>query len=588
MGRVAVLALAGALALAFASPRAGASTAETAAQCGTVTPTLVGTDGANVLIGTSGADVIAGMGGNDFVVGLGGNDILCGGSGNDSLWGRGGNDRMEGGDGTDGCLSGAGTDSAAGCEGSDIPTPINASAALLAGNNLIAEVQGAVSTPGNIYVDYRRQDGGDTFRTRAVASSGNAYLADVTRLRPETVYTYTAVGTNALGETSEGPTGSFTTGPLPPGLQGASFQVLQGSPTHDLTFMEFGDPDFGGIVAIDGEGYIVWYFDAQDHDAGPLAFAPNGDLLYIMEEHNGPTAGFGIREVTPLGQEVRRVDAPCGPHGPWHHELQMLSDRDALFLSRDIEDPFNDPGRLQEGDTINVWDQTAGSVTEVWNAFNFLDPAVDRTPDSDRSEGVSWGGCDGNVASQDWTHGNSVRRGDDGSFLYSGRHLDQVVSIAPDFRSLNWKLGGADGDFAFPDPTDRFYHQHAPTPLANGHVLLFDNGNTRPPAEGGEYSRVLELELDLDTMEAHKVWEYRPTPDLFAGCCSIAHRLANGNTLVVFGADFQSPPCCHTFTIVEVDAQGSEVWKVLETDPNKNVQYRIYPADSVMGEARLP
>ena len=47
--------------------------------------------------------------------------------------------------------------------------------------------------------------------------------------------------------------------------------------------------------------------------------------------------------------------------------------------------------------------------------------------------------------------------------------------------------------------------------LANGHILMFDNGLFRPD---GDYSRALELALDFDTMTARAVWQYRAHPDI--------------------------------------------------------------------------
>ena len=170
--------------------------------------------------------------------------------------------------------------------------------------------------------------------------------------------------------------------------------------------------------------------------------------------------------------------------------------------------------------------------------------------------------------------------------LVSLRNLDQIVLVEPDFRSIRWRLGGPGGDFVFPEPRDGFYRQHSASLLPNGNVLLFDNGNLRPREEGGQYSRALELRLDTDTMTATKVWEYRHNPDIFAGCCSNVHRLANGNTLVVFGSN-AADICCKPFHIVEVDPAGNEVWKVVHRSPGKLFQYRVYPGDSVMGEVRV-
>lgn len=224
---------------------------------------------------------------------------------------------------------------------------------------------------------------------------------------------------------------------------------------------------------------------------------------------------------------------------------------------------------------------------EVWNIFDHLDPALYRTPSSDIDEGYMWRGCSGEEPSQDWSHGNSVKPAPDGSWIVSLRHLNEVLSLAPDFSSINWRLGGPGSDFTFADPSDQFYHQHTAWQLPNGNVLLFDNGNTRPEEEGGEYSRALELELDMKTMTATKVWEYRHTPDLFAECCSSVDRLDNGNTLVVFMERLDSDPCCRRFTIVEADPSGHAVWTAEISAPGKMIQYRGYPAATILGEMPL-
>jgi len=53
--------------------------------CNGLEPTIVGTDGDDVLIGTNGPDVIMGMGGNDIIYGMGDVDSLCGGHGDDLI-----------------------------------------------------------------------------------------------------------------------------------------------------------------------------------------------------------------------------------------------------------------------------------------------------------------------------------------------------------------------------------------------------------------------------------------------------------------------------------------------------------------------
>lgn len=88
--------------------------------CGGRTPTLVGTDGNDVLIGGRGADVIDGLGGNDRIEGRSGGDVLCGGLGFDILLGGDGDDRLVGQSGNDGLDGGAGRDLLLGGNGADV------------------------------------------------------------------------------------------------------------------------------------------------------------------------------------------------------------------------------------------------------------------------------------------------------------------------------------------------------------------------------------------------------------------------------------------------------------------------------------
>lgn len=78
--------------------------------CDGLPPTMLGTDGDDVIVGTPGSDVIHGLGGRDTIKGLGGDDVICGGAGPDRLLGGAGDDVLIGGPGSDRLRGGAGTD----------------------------------------------------------------------------------------------------------------------------------------------------------------------------------------------------------------------------------------------------------------------------------------------------------------------------------------------------------------------------------------------------------------------------------------------------------------------------------------------
>jgi len=88
-------------------------------RCGSVQPTVSGTNGTDRLIGTDERDVIVAYGGDDRIRGRGGNDLICAGPGNDSLRGGRGNDTLAGRQGKDLLIGGRGRDMMIGGGGKD-------------------------------------------------------------------------------------------------------------------------------------------------------------------------------------------------------------------------------------------------------------------------------------------------------------------------------------------------------------------------------------------------------------------------------------------------------------------------------------
>jgi uncharacterized repeat protein (TIGR01451 family) len=71
------------------------------AKASCATPTMVGTDGNDVITGTSAGDVIVTQGGNDQVFAGGGGDLICSGAGADEVFGQDGGDTVIAGGGPD-------------------------------------------------------------------------------------------------------------------------------------------------------------------------------------------------------------------------------------------------------------------------------------------------------------------------------------------------------------------------------------------------------------------------------------------------------------------------------------------------------
>ncbi|TYP84596.1 ExeM/NucH family extracellular endonuclease [Blastococcus xanthinilyticus] len=97
-----------------------AATAVAPQLCQGLEPTIVGTDGDDVLRGTNGRDVIMGLGGDDTITGRNGEDVVCGGDGNDVIDGDNGDDTLLGGAGDDTLRGNNGGDTLIGGSGTDV------------------------------------------------------------------------------------------------------------------------------------------------------------------------------------------------------------------------------------------------------------------------------------------------------------------------------------------------------------------------------------------------------------------------------------------------------------------------------------
>ena len=189
---------------------------------------------------------------------------------------------------------------------------------------------------------------------------------------------------------------------------------------------------------------------------------------------------------------------------------------------------------------------TGGEIIWEWRSWEHFDPEIDCIMAVQERR-------------EEWTHGNGVAELPNGDIVVSFRVISTVIIIARKTGKIIWKLGAPP-----------LSGQHAPTPLPNGNLLLFDNGPHRLD-HPLPFSRVIEV--DIATKQI--VWKYqeRRESDFFSPRISNAQRLPNGNTLICEG-DFGR--------IFEVTAAGELVWEFVNpyfaegpTGPNNRV-FRAY------------
>ena len=459
-------------------------------------------------------------------------------------------------------------------EADDGPGVVRHQAAVSAANALIAEVRVSLDRAARVFVEYDNPQAG-RYRT-ALSEPGAKHVIPVVRLRPETTYDYTIFVADESGQDESEPQGGgrFTTGWLPPPLAAVPVRV-SGRSSQPLILADYRRRhQFTYFVVHDETGGVVWYnLEPQTHHMAPVDRLPGGNLIFLD--------GGRLTEMTPLGEVVNRFERG-GQWGAPHHDVTVLDDGRVIYPSQEViflDDSANGGPEEFKVDHLRVWDPQSGRVERVWDSTEAWDVR-------DPNQRVPTPGGNPRV---DWTHLNSVTVGPRGNFILSFRTRHQVISLSPDFRTIEWQLGGPGSDYEFPDPADRFYGQHTASQLANGNVLVFDNGWLRPDAEGGQYSRALELRLDDQAGTAVKVWEYRPDPDIFSLGSGSAYRLRNGSTLVNFP---RRERLTDALLVTEVDAAGNEVFR-LEHLPRHEPplpplkSYRAYGITSIMGETML-
>ncbi|MGH7872485.1 MAG: aryl-sulfate sulfotransferase [Candidatus Binatia bacterium] len=318
------------------------------------------------------------------------------------------------------------------------------------------------------------------------------------------------------------------------------------------------------LIDIDGEVIHTWQMPYPPGNYGFLT--DRGTLFYngkVTEGSNRfishqPWKGGAVLEADWKGRVLWEVR-----HPDHHHDGIRLRNGNVLLLClsplpKDLVPKIRGgiPGTEHTGEIYAdylVEMTTDGGVVWEWRTWEHLDPETDRiTAIQERRK--------------EWTHGNGIAELPNGNIVVSFRTISTVIIIERKTGQIIWKLGAPP-----------LCGQHAPTPLPNGNLLLFDNGPHRLD-HPMPFSRVIEVELATKQI----VWKYQESKesDFFSPRVSNAQRLANGNTLIcegVFGRIF------------EVTYVGEIIWEFVNpyfgeepNEPNNRVfrAYR-YSADEI-------
>ncbi|MDA0240836.1 MAG: aryl-sulfate sulfotransferase [Proteobacteria bacterium] len=287
------------------------------------------------------------------------------------------------------------------------------------------------------------------------------------------------------------------------------------------------------LVNMEGEVVNRWEMEFVPGLYGE--FMDNGNMLYGGKAIPTPLPEFGGN-----GGQVIEVDWDNNILWEWrneyhsHSQIKLKNGNLLVALWREVPDEIakkvkgGEPGTelkgVMWGEAIQEIDWRTKEVVWEWLSYEHLDPEGDAL-------------CQ--LCPRDrWTNFNATEELPNGDILVSARCISTIFIIDRKTGEITWRWGPGE-----------ISHQHNPTMLENGNILLFDNGAHRIYTTI-DYSRVIEVNPKTDEIE----WEYKENPpvDLNSFICSGAQRLPNGNTLICE---------CTKGRIFEVTKEGDTVWE---------------------------
>jgi len=303
------------------------------------------------------------------------------------------------------------------------------------------------------------------------------------------------------------------------------------------------DPAAGDILTTNGPGPGQY---------GPLIYTPQGRLVWFDRLSGGETAenlseqtyegqrdltwwkgrvlslGFGQGEDIVMNFNYQTVARVVGGNGLRAdlHDFQIAPDGIAYITAYNPIRCDLTPVRGARGgaivDTaIQEIDIKTGLVRWEWHSLDHV--------------GASESEVEAPAGSTPWDyfHLNSIDPEPNGDLLISARSTWAGYQLEGGSGRVLWRLGGNRSSFKMGPGTSMAW-QHDGRVLGDGELTFFDDGSN-PPIH--KQSRAVRIALDFKTHQARLAGVYtHPDPPLLAASQGNAQTLADGNTLVGYGA----------------------------------------------------
>lgn len=248
----------------------------------------------------------------------------------------------------------------------------------------------------------------------------------------------------------------------------------------------------------DNEGHIRWYTTYRAHKYYLLSDNRVGIQMYNDKGAPAPTVE-DIWVINLLGEMEAMYDVPNRNH----HEIIEKTPGGNLLVATNSEPYFTTADDTE--DAIVEIDRQTGEVVRFWDLRDIFDPSRPRL----------W-----TEMPNDWCHLNSIQYDStDHTLLISSKLQYFISKIDYETGAIRWIFGNHENwkepwqpfllnpvnfDAENPD-ADWTYAQHMPRLTREGHVIVYDNGKSRP---GDDFTRILEFRVDSANMTVEKVWTH--------------------------------------------------------------------------------
>jgi hypothetical protein len=282
-------------------------------------------------------------------------------------------------------------------------------------------------------------------------------------------------------------------------------------------------------MILDNLGDLVWFRPLKSTKATNLQVQQyRGQPVLAWWEGKVVSPGYGVGECVLMDASYREITGIRAGNGLMAdlHELFITPEGTALITAyRLIEADLTSVDGPSRGKLLNSLfqevDIATGKVLFEWDAHAHVALSESYLPVPTAVDGH-----------YDFFHINSIDVDTDGNLLVSGRHTWTVYKIHRRTGAIIWRLNGKLSDFSM-GPRTQFAYQHHVRHHPGDQLTIFDDGGGATNVDNR--SRGLKLELDMTSMQATFVHEYRPNPEFLATSQGSVQVLPNGNVFVGWG-----------------------------------------------------